>query len=483
MRKISILLLLAVAVLSSCSQDDTQTEEKKIETDKQMNLGKIFDDALRSAQAKSDLNAFITLNKREQVTLSSNGRLAGITLAIKDNIHVSGLPNTAGTPALANFIPQDDAPVIARLVAEGAIIVGKANMHELAFGITSNNAHFGAVKNPYDKTRFAGGSSGGSASAVAARIVRAAIGSDTGGSVRLPASLCGIIGFRSSLGRYPSEGITPITHTRDVPGPMALTMADITLLDSVMSKRPEVTQPADLTSLRLGIARSPFFENLNPETEAIMAATLERLESAGVTLVEIDMPNLLEINGKTGFPIALYDALADMEIYLDKYNTGLNFFDLAKMVESEDVKAFYGPMSADANQDGRPDGIIPKEVYVEALTVHREALKAIYKNAFEINSIDALVFPTTILPAGLIEGSLETIEHNGALEPTFPTYVHNTDPGSNAGLPGISLPVGMTKTGLPVGMELDGRADDDERLLSIALAIEPLLEKLPAPKN
>ena len=189
-------------------------------------------------------------------------------------------------------------------------------MHELAFGVTSHNFQYGPVRNPYDKTRFAGGSSGGSAAVVAARIVPASLGTDTGGSMRIPAALSGVIGFRPSLDRYPRDGVTPISHTRDVIGPMALTVGDITLLDSVMSGNPQVTQAAEIKTLRLGVARNPFFQNLDADTGRVMEDALTRLEAAGATLVEIDLPDLMDLNEKTSFPIALYEATQNMDNYL-----------------------------------------------------------------------------------------------------------------------------------------------------------------------
>ena len=198
-----------------------------------------FQKCLHRAKQLSSLNTFIFLNEA-RVSCEHNkaeGRLAGTVVAVKNTIHVAGIPNTAGTPALRNFVPTEDCPVVKLLKAEGAEILGTTNLHELGFGITSNNFLFGPVRNPYDVERFAGGSSGGSAAAVSARIVPVAIGGDTGGSVRIPSSLCGVIGFRPSLNRYSVQGTTPISVTRDTLGPMALEMKHITLLDGVMSER------------------------------------------------------------------------------------------------------------------------------------------------------------------------------------------------------------------------------------------------------
>lgn len=461
----------------SSSDNETSTSSVWLET---------YQKSYEQAKDKSTLNAFITLNSNAGHGTQIEGRLTGLTLAVKDNIHVAGLPNSAGTVALEGFVPALDAPIIARLKAEGAIILGKANMHELAFGITSNNAHFGPVKNPYDMTRFAGGSSGGSAAAVAAGIVPAAIGTDTGGSIRIPAALTGIIGFRPSPGRYPTDGITPISHTRDVPGPLARNMRHITLLDSVMSAQPEVTQSVDTSGLRLGVARDPFYENLNPALAEMTEIALMRLRSAGVTLVEIDMPELMPLNAKIGFPIALYEGVVGLEAYLETYVPEVSFFDVAKHTKSSDVQALFAGMAQDKDQDGRPDGVMPKVTYDLAMTEYRPKLIRLYNEIFAAHNLDALVFPTTILPAGKIEGTIETVMHNGQLLPTFPTYIRNAGPGSNAGLPGISLPIGLTNSdladgGLPVGLELDGLPGEDVKLLAIALAIEPIFGTMTPP--
>ena len=468
--RFSALLLLFMPFLISCVNDARLVKAKPLP----------YSARLAAAKA-SDLNAFISFNENVDENQVSSGRLSGMTLAVKDSIHVAGMPNTAGTPALLHFSPEEDAPVIRRLRKEGAIILGKANMHELAFGITSNNAHFSAAKNPYDTSRFPGGSSGGSAVAVAAGLVSAAIGGDTGGSIRIPAGLCGIIGFRPSPGRYPDGAITPISHTRDVIGPMALSMRDITLLDSVLAGRAQIRNKAELSSLRLAVVRDPFYDNLHPDTASLMDAALKTLRAAGVTLVEADMPDVQALVEKTGGAIALFEVVGDLEKYLQEFNTGLGFYDIANAIESPDVAHIFNLLGKDENQDGRPDGMIPKAVYKEAMTVHRPALIKLYEDFFTALKVDAIVFPTTVLPAGPIEGTIDTIEHNAERVSTFRTYVRNTEPGSVAGLPGISIPIGLSASGLPVGMELDAAPGADELLLAIALAIEPLFEPLPPP--
>src|SRR5581483_2150792 len=237
--------------------------------------------ALARAKANSDLNAFITLDEegalKAAVAFDTQGAgaggkpLGGVPIVIKDNIEVAGLPCTAGTPALKSFIPSADAPVVAKLRAAGAVIIGKTSMHELAFGISGYNTAFktGAeygVRNAYDHTLIAGGSSSGTGAAIGARIVAGGLGTDTGGSVRVPGALDGCASLRPTVGRYPQAGIAPISHTRDTAGPMAATMADVALLDRVITGG-ETVAPADLTRVRVGLVKS-MHVNLDGDTEA-----------------------------------------------------------------------------------------------------------------------------------------------------------------------------------------------------------------------
>jgi indoleacetamide hydrolase len=436
-------------------------------------------------ERKRDLNAFITFDRdralasaRKADALAARksfaGALHGVPIVVKDNIHVAGVPNSAGTPALKAFVPTRNAPVAEKLIRAGAIVLGKTNMHELAFGITSNNAAFGPARNAYDPSRIAGGSSGGTGNAIAARMAAAGLGSDTGGSVRIPAALNGISGLRPTLGRYSQEGITPIAHTRDTAGPMAREVADLVLLDTIITGARDKVAPASLRGLRVGVPRAVFWKNLDPETERLATAALDRLRSAGAEVVEVDMPGLAELNGKVSFPVALYEANVDLTRYLKRYRIPLDIKGLAERIASPDVKGLF----ASAIVPGAKDAI-PEKVYRDALAT-RPALQRLYAETFKTHGIAALVFPTTPLPAAPV-GDDQTTKLNGADVPTFFTFIQNTDPGSNAGIPGLTVPIGRTAAGLPVGLELDGPAGSDRRLLGIGLALEALVGRLPAP--
>jgi len=451
---------------------------------RQMTSGQITSQMLveQSLKAIADgaaFNAFITidaegarLRARELDELREQGEilgpLHGIPVAVKDNIHVAGIPNTAGTAALKDFIPSRDAGVVQRLKAAGAIIIGKNNMHELAFGITSNNYTFGAVGNAYDAKYIPGGSSGGTAVAIASGMVPVGLGTDTGGSSRIPAALNGLAGFRPSTGRYPADGLTRISQTRDTVGPMAHTVADIALLDSVLSGEPISNTDIDLATLRLGVPRGYFYQNLEPAVAQRAQEVLVALQQAGVTLIEADMPDIAQHNERVGFPLVLFEAKPLLEAYVAANLPGKTLDDLIAEISSPDV---IEVMTSIAN------GVIPETLYQEALEKHRPLMQQAYREYFREHSVDAIIFPTMPLTARPIEGSLEAVELNGEMVPTFPTYIRNTDPASNAGIPGLTIPAGVAENGMPIGIEIDGPENSDQRLLAIGAAIEELLAR------
>ena len=415
-------------------------------------------------------NAFIT---EGEIPPLGTGSLDRMRIGIKDNVHVAGLPNTAGTTALDGFIPTADAALVSRLRQAGAIVAGKNNLHELAYGITSANGAYGIVQNAYDPTLIAGGSSGGTAVAVALGLVDAGIGTDTGGSVRIPAALNGIVGFRPTVGRYPNDGMTLISTTRDTAGPITNTVADAGLLDTVLSASgPGELIAPDLDGLRLGVPKTFFYEDLSPRVAAAMQRSLEALAAAGVELVEADIENLSALNAAAGFPIVLYETNLLLRDYMATHRPDLSVESFLDSIASPDVSTVVGDALS---------GVIDEPTYQAAINEHRPALRAAYQGYFELHDVSALIFPTTPIEAQPIEGNLEMVSLNGKKAPTFPTYIRNTDPGSNAGIPGISLPALVTEPGPPVGLELDGPLDSDRDLLAIALAIETLFESARAP--
>jgi mandelamide amidase len=394
-----------------------------------------------------------------------------VPLALKDNLNTADYATTGGTPGLAGNRPKHNAVIVDALLGAGAITLGKTNLHELAYGITNNNAAHGPARNPYAPDRIPGASSGGTGVAVAARIAPGGIGSDTGGSVRIPAALCGIVGLRPTTGRWSQAGIVPISHTRDTAGPMTRSVADCMLLDGIVTGGPTEAAPVALKGLRIGVPRKYFWEDLEPELGQICEGVLRRLADAGAALVDVDMSEEAAVDAEAGFPIALYETVTDLNKYLAEQQTGMDYAALVAKVASPDVKGILQSLTG--------AGAIPEEAYRKALQ-QRSGMQDTYRRHFREHSVAAVIFPTTPAPAAKI-GEDETFMLNGKAVPTFPTFIRNTSPGSVGGIPGISLPVGLTKAGLPVGMELSGPPVSDHQLLAIAAAIEPLFPKLPAP--
>jgi Asp-tRNA(Asn)/Glu-tRNA(Gln) amidotransferase A subunit family amidase len=429
------------------------------------------------------LNAFISQDperiieaaRKADRTLRSgmvSGMLHGIPILLKDNIDTADLPTTGGTPALKNHRPGRNAPIVQTLIDEGAIIFGKANLHELALGITNNNSAFGPVRNPFDPARIPGGSSGGCGAAVSAGLVPIGIGTDTGGSVRIPAALCGIVGFRPTIGRYPQAGIVPISHTRDTAGPMTRSVSDAVLMDRVISGSKDSVKPAKLTGMRLGVPRSPFYENIDPAVTDSMEAALSRFRNYGIDLVEADMPEVINIEEVVGFPIALYEIVFNLNRYLDEHGTGLDFSSLVAGVASPDVKSI---LERQLGQEA-----VPEALYRKAMHESRPALQTAYREYFAKNRLSGMVFPTTPLPAIPIWQD-KTVVLNGEIVLTFPTFGRNTSPGSVAGIPGLSIPAGSSPDGLPIGVEIDGPCGKDDELLAMALAFEEREPSMAAP--
>src|ERR1700754_1154571 len=447
--------------------------------------------AIERAEQLKDLNAFIFLNKDGALAAAAeideggkSGPLAGLPIVIKDNINSSDMPTSGGTPALHNAQPGSNAPSFQALFMAGAVIIGNTNLHELAFGITSTNlsSFAGPVKNPYDKTRIPGGSSGGTAAAIAAGIVTCGLGTDTGGSTRIPAALTGIVGLRPSVGNGGAQRlyndankVVPISHTRDTVGPMGRTVADVALLDSVITGTP-LAQAEPLRGKRFGVPAG-FWAGLDRDVENVMKAARQKLEGAGAVFVETDIAGLFEQNAKVSFPVALHEPIDDFTAYLKASEIkDITLADIVAKIASPDVKGAFGAITADAFG----------AAYQDAITVQRPALQKMYADYFRDNNLDGVLFPTTIAPAPLIDpvkGSGDMSVNGGAPVPTFDTMIRNTDPGSNAGIPGLSLFAGMTPGGLPVGLEIDGPVGSDTRLLGMGMSIEAILGTAPRPKG
>lgn len=397
----------------------------------------------------------------EENPVGAEGELAGIPFAVKDNIDVTGIPTTGGSPVFEGFTAPVDAGVVSVLRAAGAAVIGKTNLHELAFGVTSNNGRFGPVRNPVDPTRTSGGSSGGSAATVALGTVPFALGTDTGGSMTVPASFCGVVGYRPTTGRYPGDGLINLSWTRDTVGIHANVVADVRTVDRIITgaRHASVPVPDSGRGIRLGVP-ARYFDSLDDEVARVGALALETLARSGVVLVEGEVAEGIELADQAGFGIVFYECARTLSARIASHpggGTGMTFADLVEGCGSTDVQRILQSVS---------DSPVSDTTYQNLLKL-RWQLRRAYQNAFAELSVDAFIFPSVPVLPPLI-GNDETLDFKGTPVPVFPTITRNAGPGTLAGVPMISIPVGAAGSVLPVGMTLEGAFHDDPHLLALA---------------
>ena len=398
--------------------------------------------------------------------------LYGVPLAFKDNIDVAGLPTTAGSPWMKDNVVRRSAGVTRRLLDAGALVLGKSNLHEWSQGVTGHNHFYGPARNPFDPARVTGGSSGGNAALLAARAVPAAIGTDTGGSVRVPASLCGFVGFRPSIGRWPSDGLVPISPTFDTAGAMARCVDDCVLIDSVVTGSARQRDATALQGVRLGVPSAYFWDDVDAPVAELASLTLERLSDAGAVLVPCELSEAGALFAEGSMSISLYEILPALSDYLALHGRPFDARALTDSVVSPDVKPLFERLLG--------DGAITAEAYAHATHTLRPRMRQCYRDAFASLNLAALVFPTVPVTAARIGDDVE-VTLCGRRVPAFSTYIRNTGPAGMAGLPALSLPMGLTRDGLPAGLELTGAEGTDGALLSLALGIEAALPPAPQP--
>lgn len=434
-----------------------------------LSVEEYLSELIAHADSRSDLGAYITPTGEQALAAAraidrgeATGPLHGIPLVVKDNIDVGGIRTTAGTPRLCTHTPAADSAAWRRLAAAGALLLGKTSMHELAYGVTGACTGAPTALNPVDQRYLAGGSSSGTAAAVAAGFAPAGLGTDTGGSARIPAAVCGVIGFRPTTGRYPHEGVVRISPARDTVGLIARDAEDILLLDAVLAG-VTVQAQADTSNgrpLRLAVPDQAW-KGLDPEVHRLAFAALSTLERAGHILVHTGPeihggPADELLNVATAIPPAeTPDAIS---AYLRGSGSSDTFAEVAKEIASPDVRGVLLPLL---------DAPVPREAYREALAA-QERLRVSAATARQCHGTDAIVTPTTILTAAPL-GIGEEVDVGGTRMPTFLAYIRNTAPAAVLGLPSITLPLGITSEGLPVGIQLDGAPHEDTHLLHLAL--------------
>ena len=386
------------------------------------------------------------------------GLLHGMPMAVKDNIDTAGVRTTSGAKFWSERVPNDDAPVIKRLKAAGAVIVGKATLGELVFDIRSHNPVVGHAKNPWDLSRSPGGSSGGSAAALAADMCVGALGSDTGGSVRIPASFCGVSGLRPTHGAVPNTGATQVSVANDTIGPMARRVEDVARIFAVtVGYEPSDPHSIDhdfgnflprlhdgIEGFRIGIPRNFFFDNIDPDIETAVRNAADVFEGLGAELVEIDLPG-----AEQAFPQVC------LQIYCDAAN-----FHRRRL--TEEPNAFSAPI-----YERMKRGLeIPGVDYAASMRFKETWMRTVGE-AFE--GVDVILSPTTPVPALPLEDTPDLHELTGRAASL--TYA-----GSLASIPGLSLPCGFTTDGLPAGVMLQAAWWNDPLLLQAGCAYQSVTD-------
>jgi aspartyl-tRNA(Asn)/glutamyl-tRNA(Gln) amidotransferase subunit A len=411
----------------------------------------------RIEQLNPQLNAFITVlhdSALAQARAAENeintghwrGPLHGIPIGLKDLIDTAGIKTTCGSALFADRVPTEDADIVQRLKSAGAVLIGKQNMQEFAYGGTSTSSYFGPVRNPWDPDRIAGGSSGGSAAAVASGMCFGAIGTDTGGSVREPAAFCGIVGLKPTYGRVSTRGVFPLSISLDHVGPLCRNVTDTALLLQAIAGHDKldpmsVDWPVDSYTdalkskikSRIGIVRQPFFDDLDND----IASAIDRaLQVMAGDVLEIELPPTPSaVQGPEVYALHAKNFMTSPELY-------------GRWIQERLKQA----------------ALVDTIAYVEA----RQELDRVRRSIADVFSqVDFLVTPTTPVPPITIEEALHMPP-----DPAGELWLRNTRPFNAYGLPTISIPCGFTHTGLPIGLQISGPHFGEARLLSFAFACE-----------
>ena len=406
--------------------------------------------------------------------------LAGIPYALKDNMCTTGIKTTAGSKILYNFIPPYDATVVARLKAAGAILVGKANCDEFAMGSSTENSGFYPTRNPWDLARVPGGSSGGSAAAVAARECTLSLGSDTGGSIRQPAALCGVVGMKPTYGRVSRSGLIAYASSLDQIGPLGRDVTDCALLLSAISGHDPLDSTAadvpvpdfaaacrsGVKGLRIGVPQEYFGQGVTPETSALVHAAIDKLTELGATAEVCSLPY-------TEYALAAYYIIAPAEA-----SSNLARFDGVKYgLRTKELAGHIG-LTEKTRDEGFGDEV-KQRIMIGTYTLSAGYYDAYYKRAQQVRTLirrdfdrafetfDVLLAPTSPGPAFKIGEKSDPLEMKLADVCTIPVNM--------AGLPGLSLPCGFVN-GLPIGLQLIGKAFDEETLFRVAYTYEQATE-------
>jgi len=422
----------------------------------------LVDESLRRiARANPKINAFITITEehaRARAALADDelargidrGPLHGLPIAHKDLMMTRGIRTSAGSKIFSNFVSDVDADVVRKLDEAGAVMVGKTNLHELAYGITSNNPHFGPVRNPWDIERIPGGSSGGSGAALAADLVFMATGTDTGGSIRIPSSFCGTVGLKPTYDRVSKRGVMPLGITLDHVGPMTRTVRDCAIsFNAMLDANPVEVPPknVDIRGLRIGLPENFYFDRLDLNVAQAVRNVVQTAAALGAKIVDVRVPDIEAIN-TVGRILLLVEAVANLRPHLDRRHEF-----------GSDVLALL--------DQGR---LLSAVDYVDAQRLRRILLGEFLRNFLVADCILTAATPTAAPKIGQTTMKVGDFEDDVRLATTRMMRGINV-----LGIPALAMPCGFSEARLPLGMQLLGPAHSEQMLLKIGAALEDAL--------
>lgn len=429
---------------------------------RKLSCAELIDQIFADLKKRETFGSFITITEqsareealerdRELAVGIDRGPFHGIPIAHKDLFYTRGVRTTAGSLIFRDFIPDFDATVVERLRRAGAISLGKTNLHELAYGITSKNPHYGFVRNPRDPERLAGGSSGGSATLVAAGFIPMATGTDTGGSIRIPASYCGITGLKPTYGRVSRRGVLPLAFSLDHVGPLGSCVEDCALALNAMADGSFHLPVADLKGVRAGVPSKFYFDRVDPEVLRAIQGAISELERAGASISFLRVPDPEEMNAAARV-VQLAETAALYANHTDPTLFG------------EDVWALI--------QQGKA---ISGHEYVNG-----QRIRTLFRREFDRlwREIDVLVTPATPVAAPRLDE--KTVRIGDVQEDTRMASTRFARAINFLGEPAIAMPCGQTQTGLPIGLQLIGAPNSEARLIQIAKSLELRLSPLRA---
>ena len=415
----------------------------------------------RIKQLNESLKAFITVYPKEKVTITGVKPLLDMPISLKDLFYTRSMPTTAGSRILSNFTPSYDAAAVVMLREAGGLVVGKTNLHEFAFGVTNKNPHYGVCRNPWNREYISGGSSGGSAVSVATGMCLASLGTDTAGSVRIPASLCGVVGYKPTYGVVSTKGVVPLSWTLDHVGFLTKCVKDAALLMKLTTSNEQLREslslnlkPAELKGLKIGIPSNYFLDHMQKDVERTFYDVVDVLQREGA-----DVRNIVVDSVEQLVRVRYVIVHAEAAAYHKRF-----------------IRERFNEYGEDLKRRLAEGVVIPASMYINAQRLRKKLVRE-FRRVFK--EVDFLLTPTTPITAPRVDE--DNIAVGDVVMDVRPALLRLTEPFNVAGVPALSIPVGFSRDRLPIGLQIVADVMDDAKLLALGLAIESVVKPIGSP--